>query len=426
LSENIARIVSLVENVINATDDVIFYKDLALRYIGCNEAFLRFAGKQVAEEVVGKTDEEIFDISQAELFRRTDTQVLESGQTQEHEKWVVYPDGVSVYQHTKKSPIRDESGQIFGVMGISRDITAEHRLKEEFYKQHQYARALLDAQENLLIVTNDGISVIDANQACYTFLGQATCNLNGTYDTCINDYVVIREGYVPILKDRAWLPYVTGTSTLSHKVIVKSPASGQEHIFSLTVKKLEIDDYYLITLNDITTVENEKIYFQTKSKYDALTQLYNRAYIMEELHRFLHRARSANIGFCLILIDVDHFKQINDTYGHISGDEVLKGLSLILQESLRSDDIVGRYGGEEFMVLLPKVNIENAQKVCEKLRSQVERHHFVIDENDLRITISLGLAAFHPGESDSALLKRADDALYASKTGGRNRTTLSQ
>ena len=162
---------------------------------------------------------------------------------------------------------------------------------------------------------------------------------------------------------------------------------------------------------------------------DGLTGLYNYRYFQEMLQSETARSQRHHRKLCLLMIDVDHFKVYNDLQGHPMGDEVLKGIARILMERARRTDLVARYGGEELVVVLPETPRENARKVAEDFRRRVENFSFPKGENQPigRITISIGLAEFPADAADArALIERADKALYAAKSGGRNRVVGSE
>jgi len=161
---------------------------------------------------------------------------------------------------------------------------------------------------------------------------------------------------------------------------------------------------------------------------DGLTHLYNRRYFSEisrDIFRIAHRDHKA---LSVIMLDIDHFKRVNDTYGHQAGDEVIRELAAILQAQKRESDIVCRYGGEEFVILLPETETEGAKKVAEKIRRSVMDHPVSAGEGtDIEFTVSLGVAEVdHPNDrSIEEALSRADDALYEAKENGRNRVCIS-
>jgi diguanylate cyclase (GGDEF)-like protein len=158
---------------------------------------------------------------------------------------------------------------------------------------------------------------------------------------------------------------------------------------------------------------------------DLMTKIYNKGYLLEALEAEFKRAKALHSDFSLIFFDLDHFKKINDTYGHDAGDYVLKEItSLIRTSQIRPKDIFARYGGEEFVILLANTSLKVAIDLAERIRASVESHAFIYEGKRLPVTTSLGVSELRAEvESASTLLKAADKALYASKTGGRNRVT---
>jgi two-component system, cell cycle response regulator len=156
---------------------------------------------------------------------------------------------------------------------------------------------------------------------------------------------------------------------------------------------------------------------------DELTGLYNRRYALVHLDELVARVNAGADGTALLVIDVDHFKQVNDTHGHDAGDDVLRQLAARLQHGVRNFDLVARLGGEEFVVVMPEANLAFAAKVADRLRHDVAAEPFTITASGtpLAVTISLGVTIAEPGDDRARLLKRADDALYAAKAAGRNR-----
>jgi len=156
---------------------------------------------------------------------------------------------------------------------------------------------------------------------------------------------------------------------------------------------------------------------------DQLTGLYNRRYFMENLEREVARAKRYATALTLCMIDLDHFKNVNDSYGHSAGDSVLSGIGRLLNESARESDFMCRYGGEEFILILPSTDLEGARNVCERLRKRVEEARFEYDTMKIRITISIGMTEYSPSDDRplSDLISVADNALYQAKREGRNR-----
>jgi two-component system cell cycle response regulator len=162
------------------------------------------------------------------------------------------------------------------------------------------------------------------------------------------------------------------------------------------------------------------------SNTDGLTKLYNRRYFMELLELEFQRARRYDSNMAFVMIDIDHFKNFNDTYGHLLGDRILIEIASILQENLRVHDIVGRYGGEEFALLTPETDQKGALVVAERYRRRIEDFVLMEGEKHLKITISLGIACYPHQQINSVddLIRLADNALYKAKRNGRNRVEV--
>lgn len=188
--------------------------------------------------------------------------------------------------------------------------------------------------------------------------------------------------------------------------------------------KREVKLFEAVAENVAIAVENAKDYQKTKelSHRDDLTGLHNRRYFFERFEREVERAKRYDRIVSLIMIDIDHFKGYNDTYGHIAGDGALKQVSDVLAENVRKVDIVARYGGEEFVVVLPETDKESAVYVAEKLRQCVEELEFVSNqEKPGKLTVTIGISSYPLDASDSLeLLERSDKALYYGKAQGRN------
>lgn len=158
---------------------------------------------------------------------------------------------------------------------------------------------------------------------------------------------------------------------------------------------------------------------------DPMTRIYNKGYLMEALEAEFKRAKALHTDFSILFFDLDHFKKVNDTYGHDAGDYVLKEITnLIRAGHLRPKDVFARYGGEEFVVLLGNTNAKTAAELAERIRAGVEAHAFIYEGKRLPITTSIGVSELTAEiESAQTLLKAADKALYAAKSGGRNRVS---
>jgi two-component system, cell cycle response regulator len=170
---------------------------------------------------------------------------------------------------------------------------------------------------------------------------------------------------------------------------------------------------------NIERAYHEEIYRLTT--VDGLTQIFNKRYFAEALDREIARASRYRRELSLVMFDLDHFKEVNDTHGHLAGDSVLKTLAHTIKTRIRTEDIFARYGGEEFAIILPEIDGHNAHQFAEKIRRIVETTEFLFENTKIPVTISMGVATLDLEEpAAAALIKRSDERLYEAKSAGRN------
>ena len=174
--------------------------------------------------------------------------------------------------------------------------------------------------------------------------------------------------------------------------------------------------------SDVEAQYHETIYKMTI--VDGLTQVHNKRYLLETLDREIPRARRHGRPLSALMFDIDHFKKINDTFGHLAGDYVLKEMATLVKSRLRPDDVFGRYGGEEFCALLPETPLVGAGAIAEDLRRRVQERKFAFENEQIAVTVSIGCAELGPDMDVTGLVKAADEKLYASKHAGRNRVSI--
>ena len=162
------------------------------------------------------------------------------------------------------------------------------------------------------------------------------------------------------------------------------------------------------------------------ANFDSLTGLENRRAILRRLEDQIKHASRYKEELSVIMLDIDHFKKVNDHYGHLTGDDVLEKVGTVVRQSIRDTDTAGRYGGEEFIIILPKTDLSTALYVAERIREAIEAAEMKAPEGDVfTITVSQGLSSYEPGEDEQCLISRADGALYRAKESGRNRVETS-
>jgi two-component system cell cycle response regulator len=178
--------------------------------------------------------------------------------------------------------------------------------------------------------------------------------------------------------------------------------------------------FKFLTGGNIENAYHEEIYRLTT--IDGLTQIFNKRYFLDTLEREVARSHRYRRALSLVMFDIDHFKKVNDGYGHLAGDYVLKHLAQTVRAKIRREDCFARYGGEEFAIVLPEIDGGNCLPFAEKIREIVERTEFKFENARIPLTISMGIATVDPELADAAaIIKRADERLYEAKASGRNR-----
>lgn len=187
------------------------------------------------------------------------------------------------------------------------------------------------------------------------------------------------------------------------------------------------DKFYILSQQFLLGIKRAILYqdVQELAIIDSLTKVFNRRYYLERFKEELERSQKFNYQFCCLMIDIDYFKEYNDRYGHIVGDAVLRELSGTIQQNIRQIDLMGRYGGEEFSVILSQTDKEAARFAAERIRQAIEEKRIRAYDEELKITVSTGISAFpDDGKDMKTLIDKADTALYRAKEEGRNKVCL--
>lgn len=179
----------------------------------------------------------------------------------------------------------------------------------------------------------------------------------------------------------------------------------------------ELEEYK----KQVNKLQNDLNKYKTESITDHLTGLYNRKYMDIKIAEEIERFKRMNTPFCIVLADIDLFKNVNDTYGHLIGDQVLKHMAKIIKDNIRKTDFAFRYGGEEFLIMLVNADVRNAKHVAEQIRKKLLDVNFSLKDKSFNVTASFGIALFEKDDTAESAVKRADERLYKAKQTGRNK-----
>lgn len=283
------------------------------------------------------------------------------------------------------------------------------RLKEIHVSRDFYQNLINSLAEGIMVVDGEG-RILEANLAVCRIIGCPEEEIKGRHvselDPELHDHIVF------LLKEAG------EGRRVARRIRIRTRKGEDLYIFaSVSV----YDELYILLLSDITKIAKYEEKLRELAEKDHLTKVYNRRMFESFLKHEMEKASRYGRPLSLIMFDIDHFKRINDTYGHQVGDEVLRRLADLVRRNLRKTDIFARWGGEEFMILLPEADISSASKLAERLRRTVESADF---GRVGRITVSFGVTEMRRGDSLDAIISRVDRAVYEAKRKGRNRVEV--
>ena len=292
-------------------------------------------------------------------------------------------------------------------------------LIEKIIFDEKQLQTIIDAQKSL-IITRSHEKILNVNRAFLEFFNIDSLDAFLHNHSCISEFFATDDPEYAILeKERAdqWITHILRNPLEQHKV--KIYKNGEPHIFSVEAKVSRLHTLYrvVITLTDISAIELERKSLIIDATTDPLTKVANRLKFDMLLKQQIELSDRYNYNFCTIMLDVDNFKRINDTYGHAVGDEVLERLADTLRRNVRRSDTVARWGGEEFVVILPHTRLVTGIKIAEKLRKKIAS----IEAEDIpAFTCSFGVSEYRKGESVEAFMHGVDNKLYQAKRNGKN------
>ncbi len=306
------------------------------------------------------------------------------------------------------------------LLAVALIILIRYFEREKAKQQQQQLRYLYNVLDNLeeIVIMNDGKRMKYANKAFFKYFDEFG-NLEEflSKHACICNFFVHEKGFLmPIVDGKLWTSYV-----YEHKnenIYAKIAYKDKESIFQVKANKINGNEYVVIFI-DVTEEYQKEQKLRTMAAIDPLTKVYNRYYFEELAQEKIEEAVITGNVLLFAMIDIDHFKSINDTYGHIAGDEVLRQIAAIIRQKFRQTDPIFRVGGEEFLIILETSSIEKVLQLLDELRNEVASAMFASIPK--HITISIGVAKYKEGDSVQTLYERADKALYEAKRTGRNR-----
>lgn len=328
------------------------------------------------------------------------------------------------YRREMKSPICNASGEVIGVKGIFWDVTELMQAHADLKESEERFNLFMDTLPAAVFMKNEESTTLYCNRYMLDILGAKKWlgkTVHAHFPKELADKMIaddkrsLEAGYVV---NEEYVPHADGQTRLyqTHKFAI--PRQGQPPLLG----GIALD----ITQHKQTELELQKLNARLKilATSDQLTGLANRRSLTESLDHEIERQKRYNKVFSVIMADIDYFKSINDRYGHLAGDSVLSQIAGILAGHVRAVDTVGRWGGEEFLIICPETDLDGAANLAELIRQRIEQHDFDLPSG---VTASFGVAASKPSVTADTLMKGVDDALYQAKALTRNcviRTTV--
>lgn len=425
-----------------------WHKGLDLRYQWLSKEWATLLTEQAPEchnagdipHLIGRSDSELLPIWLNEHLLHDDFAVLahETVQTSDT-KWV-FSDGCEHTLRITRKPTYNDNNELCGICGFAIDVSTEYQLKQELQQQSSQQSNWLHALQSHTLIANMNrlgqLTYISASLS--RLIGREQEDVVGLLREnsplrlrggSINHYLSLAEQGDPVVIECSGRAPDGHRYWLRSLVIALHSPSSLEQCFLELFTDLTPEKMAAVELENVNTklvqVHNENTQLISKLEVaahtDPLTGLANRRALFERAKQEQERSQRQNTDLSLLALDIDHFKSINDQYGHEAGDSALKSMAAWSQKMLRNIDLLARTGGEEFIVLLPDTCTEQAMIAAERLRSFIEKNTVAISkEEHIRFTVSFGLVQIERCETFDHALARADKALYQAKASGRN------
>lgn len=390
----------------------VYVKDAEGRYVDCNDAFERYFGVP-RSRIIDRTAYAVMDERAARAHEDVDRGLVENWGRVEYQEETPQPDGSRKIVRIGKAVYCNSQGEFGGIVGVI------HDLSRGMPNDARLQAILEQSPIGVSVSRRDNGAIIFANTRFAELIGLPRDRIVGS---SARDYYVDdqqRDKVVERLKQ-------SGSVTNMEVQFRRADGSAFWTLFTVNQATIEGVRVNLAWIYDYTERRNMEEALRDMASKDPLTGIYNRRSFMELARQLLARANRFNEPLAVMVLDVDHFKQVNDTYGHAAGDDALRQVASGCAGVLREYDILGRLGGEEFIVAVPGATLDEAMVVAERLRRSVSRAVIPVDgAADLRLTVSIGVYAVSPShESIETAIHRADLALYRAKRDGRNRVSV--
>lgn len=428
--------------------DELFNELTGLTFLTDSQGFIMKVNKQVSklldykeEEIIGSPITDLIKDQKFDAFMGKWEEIVQKMKFYEID--VLHKSGIPIPFHITVIPLSANSKLLRGLLVIGEDIRPTKQLKYEI-EAHKLSNEKLKYGETLLRrtleITPVAMILIDKDTGRIKYQNSQAENLFGIHEgdwigksvssIIINqeDQYYLREYYDHNRNINSYeLPLQRSDGiSFTGMVTVLPSIVGEERIALVCVvdmtKQKQAEDMLkqkneaIIKLNEELLQMNNSLI--DKSVRDGLTNLYNHQYMNEVLNEKLTEARENRTPLCLMMMDIDHFKRVNDRFGHIIGDKVLAAVSQLIRENTGTNDIIGRYGGEEFIIILSGTELKEASEIAERIRLSICGNDYGVE--NLTVSISIGVTIYE-GETLNALINKADMLLYLAKANGRNR-----
>lgn len=309
---------------------------------------------------------------------------------------------------------------------LYKQIVSKQELEEKnknIEKQHKLLDDILNQTDNIMLIT-DFTNISYSNDRCKEMLNLKDRELfNPSSNYTMQDIFIATDGYLHkgLLRENESFVSLISRTPPKDRLVSILDTNFEPAAFKISVTKSESNGDYLVTLSDITKIREHQIQTEKKVYLDGLTGINNRNKFNEMLDYEIQNSKRYDNTFSIAIIDIDYFKNFNDKYGHLIGDEVLITMAQTLNRNVRESDVFARWGGEEFVILFKNCNVTIAQTLSENLRNHIQNNTHLTAG---KITASFGVTGYLDGDTMESIFERCDKALYKAKENGRNRVEV--